>query len=70
MEPAFASYLGKTEVLIHIATLQDIDVADGATLSIPATTQLVEANKVILRGSARIDCAGFTKFKVRSIEKA
>jgi hypothetical protein len=68
MEPAIGRYLELFNIVLYIVTLQDIEVADGATLTISSNTHLVEANKVIIHGTGRIDCSGFTKFNVTSIE--
>jgi hypothetical protein len=70
MESAIGRYLEIADVVLNVAVLQDIEVADGATLTIPANTHVVEANKIILHGSAQIDCVALTKFRVKSIEKA
>jgi len=68
MKPAFEGYLHKGEAVLNIAALQDIVVADGATLTISMNTHLVTANKIIVHKTGRIVCSGFTKFTVTSIE--
>jgi hypothetical protein len=68
MEPAIAQFLELNEISLHVVALADIEVADGATLTIPSDTHLVQANRIILHGSARLECDGFTKFDVASIE--
>lgn len=68
MEPAIGRYLEIVNVVLNIVTLPNIEVADGATLTISSDTHLVEANKLIIHGTGRIDCSGFTKFNVTSIE--
>jgi hypothetical protein len=68
MEPAIARYLDLTKLELNVVTLQDIEVADGATLSISDDTHLVEANNIVIRGTGQIKCSGFTKMNVNSIE--
>jgi hypothetical protein len=68
MEPAIAQFLDVNEVVLHTVALADIEVADGATLRIPSDTHLVQANRIVLHGTARLECDGFTKFDVDSIE--
>ena len=69
MEPAIGRYLEIINVMLNIVTLQNIEVADGATLTISSDTHLVRANKIIIHGTGKIDCSGFTKFNVTSIER-
>jgi hypothetical protein len=68
MEPAIERYLEIINLVLNIVTLQDIEVADGAILTISSDTHLVEANKIIIHNAGRIDCSGFTKLNVISIE--
>ena len=68
MEPAFERYLGISDVVLNVLALQDIHVADGSTLTVSDDTHLIEANRIVMHGSGRIDCNGFTKFNVASIE--
>ena len=70
MEPAIDRYLEMINVVLNTVALQNIEVADGGTLTITTDTHLVEANKIIIYGTGKIDCSGFTKFKVTSIEGA
>lgn len=69
MLPAMDRYLELTEFTAHLVALTDIHVADGATLQISNDTHLVEANKVVMEGTGTIQCSGFTKFAVDSIEQ-
>ena len=66
--PALDRYLDITKAIINIVALSDIEVADGATLTITANTHVVNARKVIIHGSGRIVCKGSTKFKITSLE--
>jgi hypothetical protein len=66
--PAFNRYLDLTKAVINIITLSDIEVADGATLTISASTHVVNARKVIIHGTGRIACKGSTTFKIVSLE--
>lgn len=68
MKPAFSRFLDITKAVINVARLQDIEVADGATLTISKNTHLVQANKVIIHRTGRIVCHGSTKFKIASLE--
>jgi hypothetical protein len=68
LEPAIERYLNLTKLELNIVALRDILVADGATLTISHDTHLVEANNIVIRGSGQINCSGFTKMNVNSIE--
>jgi hypothetical protein len=68
LEPAIERYLSLTKFEVNIVALHDIVVADGATLTISDDTHLVEANNIVIRGSGQINCGGFTKMNVNSIE--
>ena len=68
LAPVFERYLEISKAILNIITLSDIEVADGATLTISASTNVVYANKVIIHGSGRIVCIGSTKFKIASLE--
>ena len=70
LAPAFNRYLELTKAIINIITLFDIEVADGATLTISANTHVVHARKVIIHGNGRIVCKGPTTFKIVSLEGA
>jgi hypothetical protein len=68
LKPAFDRYLELSKAIINIAYLQDIEVADGATLTISASTHVVNARKVIIHRTGRIVCRGSTTFKIVSLE--
>ena len=68
LEPAIERYLSLTKFEVNIVALHDIVVADGATLTISDDTHLVEANNIVIHGSGQINCSGFTKMNVNSIE--
>jgi hypothetical protein len=68
--PAMNRYLDLTKAIINIISLSDIEVADGATLTISANTHVVNARKVIIHGNGRIVCKGATTFKIVSLEGA
>jgi hypothetical protein len=69
MEPALERYLDIAGLVLNIVTFKNtIEVADGATLTISEDTHVVEANKIIIHGTGKINCSGFTKFNVASIE--
>ena len=68
LTPAFNRYLELSKAVINVLTLGDIEVADGATLTISASTHVVRARKVIIHGNGRIVCKGSTTFKITSLE--
>jgi len=68
LKPALDRYLDISKAIINWITLSDIEVANGATLTITANTHLVFASKVIIHGSGRIVCQGATTFKITSLE--
>lgn len=68
LKPAFDRFLEVSKAVINIAALQDIEVANGATLMISPSTHLVRARKVIIHGTGRIVCHGSTTFKIASLE--
>jgi hypothetical protein len=68
MKPAFDRYLELNKAVINIATLLDIEVANGATLTISASTHVVKARKIIIHPTGRIVCNGSTTFKIVSLE--
>ena len=67
-KPAFDRYLAVNKAIINIATLLDIEVGDGATLTISASTHVVKARKIIIHRTGRIVCRGATTFKIVSLE--
>jgi hypothetical protein len=68
LAPTFDRYLATTKAVINIAILFDIEVANGATLTISASTHLVRARKIIIHQTGRIVVRGSTTFKVVSVE--
>lgn len=69
VEPAIERYLDIVGLVLNVVSLKNtIEVADGATLTISEDTHVVEANKIIIHGTGTINCSGFTKFNVASIE--
>jgi hypothetical protein len=69
MEPPLERYLEIVGLVLNIATFKStIEVADGATLTISEDTHVVEANKIIIHGTGKINCSGFTKFNIASVE--
>jgi len=68
MEPAIGRFLELMEVTVNLVTLNDIHIADGATLTISTNTHLLEANRVVIEGTGKIDGSGYMKLKVTSIE--
>ncbi len=68
LAPAFDRYLHLNKAIINLITLRDIEVDDGATLTISASTHVVAANKVIIHATGRIVCRGSTTFRIASLE--
>ena len=68
MVPAFDRYLDISKAVINIAYLSDIEVADGATLTISKNTHVVNARRIIIHRTGRIVCHGSTTFRVTSVE--
>ena len=68
LTPALDRFLEITKAVINVVTLGDIEVGNGATLTISPSTLVVYANKVIIHGTGRIVCDGPTTFKIASLE--
>lgn len=68
LTPVFDRYLDINKAIINIAAFGDIEVLDGATLTISASTQVLRANKIIIHRTGRIVCRGSTTFKIVSLE--
>lgn len=68
MVPAFNRYLDINKAVINIALLLDIEVANGATLTISKNTHVVNARRIIIHKTGRIICQGNTTFRVTSVE--
>jgi hypothetical protein len=68
LTPALDRFLEITKAVINVVTLCDIEVGNGATLTISPSTLVVYANKVIIHGTGRIVCDGPTTFKITSLE--
>ena len=66
--PMFDKYLELSKAVLNIAWLQDIEVLNGATLTISANTHAVYARKIIIHPTGRIVCHGATTFRVTSVE--
>jgi hypothetical protein len=67
MEPAFAKYLGYSQIVLKVAVLPDIVVADGGTMLIPEGTDVVRANNIIIHGTGKIVCHVGTKIEANTI---
>jgi hypothetical protein len=67
--PALDRFIGLSQASLNVATfLSDIDVADGATLTISSSTHALRANAVRIHGTGRIVCQGDLTFKIASLE--
>jgi hypothetical protein len=66
--PAINQFLVATKAILNIANLLDINVANGATLTISANTHALNANKVTIHGTGRILCQGRLTFKIQSLQ--
>lgn len=68
LTPVFERYLEVSKAVLNTFHLADIEVMDGATLTIAANTHAIYANKVIIHRTGRIVCHGPTTFKIHSLE--
>ncbi|MFF1908726.1 hypothetical protein [Kitasatospora sp. NPDC058218] len=66
--PAIDRWLADVRPILHIFTAGDIDIADGATLTLSANTQGLVARRVRMHGSGRIVCLGNVKISAVSVE--
>ncbi|MGW6915280.1 hypothetical protein ACWGB8_15900 [Kitasatospora sp. NPDC054939] len=66
--PAIDRWLADVRPIIHIFTAGDIDIADGATLTLSASTQGLVARRIRMRGRGRIVCLGNVKISAVSVE--
>jgi len=62
------AFIVATKAVLHLAFLGDIDVTNGATLTISSNTQVLYANNVVIHGSGKIVCKGPVKFKISSLK--
>ena len=65
--PAINQFIIDTKAFINIIILFDIEVANGATLTISANTHALNANNVTIHGTGRIVCQGRLTFKINSL---
>ena len=68
LTPVFDRYLDINKAVLNIATFGDIEVMDGATLTISPSTQAVLANKITIHRTGRIVCGGSTTFRITALE--
>jgi hypothetical protein len=68
LKPAFDRYLGVFKAIINVVLLLDIEVADGATLTISPSTHVLRARNIIIHNTGRIVCQGSTTFKIVSLK--
>jgi hypothetical protein len=68
LKPALDRYLDISKAVINSVLFSDIEVAEGATLTISKNTHVVYANRVIIHTSGRIVCQGAKTFKITSLE--
>lgn len=68
LAPLFDRYLDLSKAVLNIARLQDIEVMNGATLTISANTHAVYARKIIIHQTGRLVCIGAKTFHVQSVE--
>lgn len=66
--PVLDKFLDVTKSVINVAFLQDIEVADGATLTISANTHAIYARNVVVHRTGRIVCQGSVTFRINSLE--
>ncbi len=61
-------FLEISNSVINVVVLLDIDVANGATLTISPNTHAIYANNVRIHGNGRIVCQRDITFKINSLE--
>ncbi|MFD0277886.1 hypothetical protein ACFVHB_28815 [Kitasatospora sp. NPDC127111] len=66
--PAIDRWLADVKPIIHIFTAGDIDIADGATLTLSANTQGLVARRIRMHGRGRIVCLSNVKISAVSVE--
>jgi hypothetical protein len=68
MVPVLNQYLIDAKAILNIISLLNIDVADGATLTISKNTHALYANNIVIHGSGKIVCQGRITFKVSTVQ--
>lgn len=67
-EPVIDAWIRLRKPILQIAYLNDIVVANKATLTLSANTHALYAHTITIVGSGRINCLGPTKIKATSLE--
>ncbi|GAA2787315.1 hypothetical protein ACFQ0M_46275 [Kitasatospora aburaviensis] len=66
--PIIDQWLVEVKPVISIFTAGDIDIADGATLTLSANTHALMAQRIRMHGSGRIVCRGSVKISAVSVD--
>jgi hypothetical protein len=67
-KPVLNAFIEATKAILNLALLQDIEVANGATLVISQNTHAVYARNVRIHGNGKIVCQGSVTFRITSLE--
>lgn len=66
--PVLDRFLEVSQAVLNVAFLDDIEVADGATLTISRNTHAVYARNVLVHRTGKIVCQGNVTFRINSLE--
>ncbi|WP_395292367.1 hypothetical protein ACF9IK_01205 [Kitasatospora hibisci] len=66
--PIIDQWLLEVKPVISVFTAGDIDIADGATLTLSANTHALTAQRIRMHGSGRIVCRGSVKISAVSVD--
>jgi len=67
-KPLIDRYLQIGKIAIQYVLLGDIDIANGGTLVVSASTQALYANNITIHGSGRIWCKGSLSIKCTTLQ--
>jgi hypothetical protein len=66
--PVINRWLADVQPIISVFAAEDIEIADGATLTLSANTQVLKARHIRMHGSGRIRCLGNVKISATSVK--
>lgn len=67
-KPVLDQYLVLSKATLNLAVLLDINIADGATLTISKNTHALYARNVTIHGHGKIVCQGKCSFKLKTLK--
>jgi hypothetical protein len=67
MQPAFQAYLDLAEIVLHVATLPNIEVAHEGVLLVSEDTHVLNADSILIHGTGKIVCLGGTTINANTI---